>query len=122
MSTQTETEESMRSSGFAKISSSRILKFATLIIFLLSTLYLISTLIISFLTYYSIKQGVSKEVEELLVKISEFIHIDVSAAIGTLATAVVARYGLREITSNLSTKSNSTINSNANSTETKQCR
>jgi len=43
----------------------------------------------------------SSEVFHFLETYTQFMKIDVAGAIGTIVTAVVARYGLREATKNL---------------------
>lgn len=73
------------------------MRFSGLVIIILTSLYVFSTLIITHLTTKAMETGSDYE---LVVKIAEFIKIDVSTAIGTIATAVVARYGLREFSSN----------------------
>ena len=87
-----------------KLTSSRILKYTLIVIFTLSLLYLISTTCIYLLATFSLGE-ITEYQAKLIEKLCDFIHIDVAAAIGTIATAVVARYGLREVASNLSNKS-----------------
>lgn len=87
-----------------KIFSSRLLKYSLIIIFILAILWLISTFIISFLTIKSMEVGVDSNVVHMIETISEFIKIDVSGVIGTIATAVIARYGLREVSANIAKK------------------
>ena len=87
-----------------KLGSSRILKYTLLIIALLGSLWLISTGIITFLTIKAMDVGVDENVVHMVETVCNFIKIDVSTAIGTIATAVVARYGIREATANISKK------------------
>lgn len=87
-----------------KIRTSRLLKYSLIIIFLLACLWLISTLIITYLTSRAMEVGVDENVRNMIEVISEFIKIDVSGAIGTIATAIIARYGLREVSANIKGK------------------
>lgn len=87
-----------------KLGSSRLLKYSLIIITVLACLWLISTGIITFLTIKAMSIGVDENIRNMIEVISEYIKIDVSAAIGTIATAVVARYGIREATANIKGK------------------
>lgn len=84
-----------------RLGSSRLLKYSLIIIFVLAILWLISTGIITILTLKAMEVGVSDNVMTMVEIISEYLKIDVAAAIGTIATAVVARYGIREATANI---------------------
>ena len=79
---------------------SRVTKFGYVVIFLLALLWLISTLLISVMTIIAEMKGATSEVTTLIATVSEFIKIDVAGAIGTIATAVIARYGIREFSAN----------------------
>lgn len=87
-----------------KIKTSRLLKYSLIIVFMLAFLWLISTSIISYLTIKSMEVGVDENVRNMIEIVCSYIKIDVSAAIGTITTAVIARYGLREISANISKK------------------
>ena len=87
-----------------KLRTSRILKYTLIVILTLTILWLISTSVITFLTYEAMKTGVDENVRNMVETVSEFIKIDISGAIGTIATAVVARYGLREVSANIAKK------------------
>lgn len=97
------TENTTPAKPFVKgrLGTSRLLKYSLIIIFVLAILWLISTGIITILTLKAMEVGVSDSVMTMVEIISEYLKIDVAAAIGTIATAVVARYGIREATANI---------------------
>lgn len=79
---------------------SRVTKFGYVVIFLLALLWLISTILITVMTIIAELKGATSEVTTLIETVSGFIKIDVAGAIGTIATAVIARYGIREFSAN----------------------
>lgn len=79
---------------------SRVTRFAYVIIFLLAGLYIFSSLLIFTLTLMAEKGSVSSNISDLVSRVCDFISIDVAGAIGTIATAVIARYGVREFSAN----------------------
>ena len=87
-----------------KLNTSRILKYTLIVIFTLSTLWLISTSVITTLTLKALEIGVDDNVMNMIEVISEYIKMDIAGAIGTIATAVIARYGLREVSANIAKK------------------
>lgn len=87
-----------------KLNTSRILKYTLIVIFTLSILWLISTSVITTLTLRALEIGVDDNVMNMIEVISEYIKMDVAGAIGTIATAVIARYGLREVSANIAKK------------------
>lgn len=87
-----------------KLLSSRILKYTMIIIMTLAILWLISTSIITILTIKAMEVGVDENVRNMVETVSNLLKIDISTAIGTIATAVVARYGLREVSANIAKK------------------
>lgn len=93
-------ENQSKESTPSKRSHSRVTRFAYVIIFILAGLYLISTGMIFTLTLLAEKYQVTSDISNLVTSVSEFIKIDVAGAIGTIATAVIARYGVREFSAN----------------------
>lgn len=87
-----------------KLNTSRILKYTLIVIFTLSILWLISTSVITTLTLRALEIGVDDNVMNMIEVISEYIKMDIAGAIGTIATAVIARYGLREVSANIAKK------------------
>ena len=87
-----------------KLNTSRILKYTLIVIFTLSILWLISTSVITTLTLKALEVGVDDNVMNMIEVISEYIKMDIAGAIGTIATAVIARYGLREVSANIAKK------------------
>lgn len=87
-----------------KLNTSRILKYTLIVIFTLSILWLISTSVITTLTLRALEVGVDDNVMNMIEVISEYIKMDIAGAIGTIATAVIARYGLREVSANIAKK------------------
>lgn len=79
---------------------SRVTLFGIVVIGLLAVLWLISTALITVMTILAELNTVSSDTIILVQTIAEFIHIDVAGAIGTIATAVIARYGIREFSAN----------------------
>lgn len=89
----------MESSPLRKRFSS-VTRFAFTVIIILAILYLLSLILISVLTAISIVEASPENITTLISVISDYIHIDVAGAIGTIATAVIARYGVREFSAN----------------------
>ena len=87
-----------------KLKTSRILKYTLIVIVTLTILWLISTSIITFLTCKAMEVGIDENVRNMVETVCGFIKIDISGAIGAIATAVVARYGIREATANIAKK------------------
>ena len=79
---------------------SRVTLFGIVVIALLAILWLISTALITVMTILAELRSVSSDTIILVQTVAEFIHIDVAGAIGTIATAVIARYGIREFSAN----------------------
>lgn len=87
-----------------KIKDSRILRYSIAMILVLAILYLISTAVIAALTFRAMEVGVSNEMMNMIETVTDYIKIEVAGAIGTIGTAVIARYGLREISANIAKK------------------
>lgn len=87
-----------------KIKDSRILRYSIAMILVLAILYLISTAVIAVLTFRAMEVGVSNEMMNMIETVTDYIKIEVAGAIGTIGTAVIARYGLREISANIAKK------------------
>lgn len=102
-----ETSQSQESTKLVtkkRMRDSRLMTFAMIIIFILAFLYLFSTVAIFCLTRLTIKEKSADEVTQLTEAVANYIHIDVAGAIGTIATAVCARYLARETANNITGK------------------
>lgn len=93
---------------------SRVIKFSFITVLILAGLYLFSTIMIVILTIVAEIKEASPEMLSYLEKVVDFIHIDVAGAIGTIVTATVARYALRETSANIKGQ---TYNSETNTEE-----
>lgn len=80
---------------------SRLMVFALITILTLAILYVVSTITIALLTSKALEQKSNQDLAILVQTISNYIHIDVAVSIGTIATAVCARYLARETTANI---------------------
>lgn len=87
-----------------KIKDSRILRYSLGIILILAVLYIISTTVITILTCKAMETGTTADVANMVEIVSNYIKIEVAGAIGTIGTAVIARYGLREVSANIAKK------------------
>lgn len=94
----------MSETNSKKIKDSRILRYSIAMILVLAILYLISTAVIATLTFKAMEVGVSNEMMNMIETVTDYIKIEVAGAIGTIGTAVIARYGLREISANIAKK------------------
>lgn len=93
---QVESTKSMKLVSSTKISSSRILKFALIVISIITILYLVSLSAIYLLSVKSLAEGITNEQIDLIEKVAEFLRISPETTIVTLSTAVIARYLARE--------------------------
>ena len=67
-------------------------------------MWVIATILIFTLTITAMKGQATSEITKMVETISTLLDIDVPAAIGTIATSVIVRYGAREVSANLKNK------------------
>lgn len=95
-----------------KLTESRVLLFSLIVIGILVSLYLIDYLISSYIIFQAISDDISVEKLAVLESYLTAFKVDIVIPIGTLATAVVARYGLRETARNITGKGETNDNGN----------
>lgn len=100
----------------SRMTSSRVIKFSFIVIMILCFLYLLSMVAIFILSQQALHEGITEYQAELIAKIADYLHIDVATQIASIASLCVARYGLREFSSNWK---NSEYSDN-NTTKTKE--
>lgn len=88
-----------------KLLSSRILKFSLISIFILFLTRLISLGMITWVMIIVDSLGSAEQYKaDVFLKIAEVLNVPISGSLATITTAVVARYGLREVANNFNDK------------------
>ena len=88
-----------------KLFSSRILKFSLITIFILFLTRLISFFMIACVMVLVNRLSTADQYKaDVFLKIAELLNIPIAGAIATVSTAVIARYGLREVAESASSK------------------
>ena len=97
---ESQSQQNMKSQR-KRLRDSRLMMFSLIVVSTLAILYLASTVTIALLTSKALECDSNSDLTLLVQTVSNYIHIDVAGAIGTIATAVCARYLARETAANI---------------------